>query len=86
MGNFMFRAEFRQSLSKNLHPKPYSVCDKAPVFPEYGLVKGVPVAEWIHFTLFRIVLPTIKLKAYAFGGLMNSATKRVHAMRVRGGG
>ena len=33
------------------------------------------VAEWIHFTLFWIVLPTIKLKVYTFLGLMNSATK-----------
>ena len=29
------------------------------------------VAEWIHFTLFGITLPTIKLKVY----IMNSATK-----------
>ena len=27
------------------------------------------VAEWIHFTLFGIMLPTIKLKVYTFGGL-----------------
>ena len=27
------------------------------------------VAEWIHFTLFGIILPTIKLKVYTFGGL-----------------
>ena len=33
------------------------------------------VAEWIHFTLFGIVLPTLKPKVYTFGGLMNSATK-----------
>ena len=33
------------------------------------------VAEWIHFTLFRIILPTIKLKVYTFEGPMNSATK-----------
>ena len=33
------------------------------------------VAEWIHFTLFGIRLPTVKLKVYTFGGLMNSATK-----------
>ena len=33
------------------------------------------VAEWIHFTLFGIILPTIKLKVYTSGGLMNSATK-----------
>ena len=29
---------------------------------------GVLVAEWIHFTLFGIILPTIKLKVYTFGG------------------
>ena len=34
------------------------------------------VAEWIHFTLLGIILPTIKPKVYTFGGLMNSATKR----------
>ena len=36
------------------------------------------VAEWIHFTLFEIILPTIKLKMYSvhFLGLMKSATKR----------
>ena len=33
------------------------------------------VAEWIHFTLFGIILPTIKGKCVHFGGLMNSATK-----------
>ena len=27
------------------------------------------VEEWIHFTLFGIILPTIKLKVYTFGGL-----------------
>ena len=27
------------------------------------------VAEWIDFTLFGIILPTIKLKVYTFGGL-----------------
>ena len=34
------------------------------------------VAEWIHFTLFGIILPTIKRKVYTFGGFMNSATKQ----------
>ena len=29
----------------------------------------VLVAEWIHFTLFGILLPTIKLKVFTFGGL-----------------
>ena len=27
------------------------------------------VAEWIHFTLFGMILPTIQLKVYTFGGL-----------------
>ena len=27
------------------------------------------VAEWIHFTLFGIILPTLKLKVHTFGGL-----------------
>ena len=27
------------------------------------------VAEWIHFTLFGIILPTLNLKVYTFGGL-----------------
>ena len=33
------------------------------------------VAEWIHFTLFGIISPTLKLNVYTFGGLVNSATK-----------
>ena len=37
------------------------------------------VAEWIHFTLFGIILPTIKLKVCTFGGLTNSATKMTFA-------
>ena len=55
------------------------------------------VAEWIHFTLFGIILPTIKLKVYTFGGLtlnpkplnlnpepglMNSATKYYQGSRL----
>ena len=31
------------------------------------------VAEWIHFRLLGIILPTIKLKVYTFLGLVNSA-------------
>ena len=27
------------------------------------------VAEWIHFTLFEIILPTVKRKVCTFGGL-----------------
>ena len=41
----------------------------------YGVYLYLLVAEWIHFTLFGIILPTIKLKVYTFWGLMNSATK-----------
>ena len=37
------------------------------------------VAEWIHFTLFGIILPTIKLKVCTFWGLTNSATKMTFA-------
>ena len=33
------------------------------------LVDKVLVAEWIHFTLWGIILPTIKLTVYTFGGL-----------------
>ena len=33
------------------------------------------VAEWIHFTLFGIILSNIKPKVYTFGGLKNSAAK-----------
>ena len=36
---------------------------------------SILVAEWIHFTLLGIVVPTIKLKVYTFLGLVNSATK-----------
>ena len=36
------------------------------------------VAEWIHFTLFGIILPTIKLKVYTFWWLMNSATTSLY--------
>ena len=35
---------------------------------DFGL-RIVLVAEWIHFTLFGIILRTIKLKVYTFGGL-----------------
>ena len=31
--------------------------------------KEALVAEWIHFTLCGIILPTIKLKVYTFWGL-----------------
>ena len=35
-----------------------------------GLGFGISsVAEWIHFTLFGIVLPTLKIKVYTFGAL-----------------
>ena len=41
--------------------------------PRYNLNYSVPcgplnlVAEWIHFTLFGIILPTIKLKSTLLG-------------------
>ena len=38
---------------------------------------GALVAELVHFTLFGIILPNIKLKVYTFFGLMNSASKRL---------
>ena len=44
-------------------------------YDELFLSRGSLVAEWIHFTLFGIILPTIKLKVYTFWGPMNSATK-----------
>ena len=34
-----------------------------------SMVMLILVAEWIHFTLFVIILPPIKLKVYTFGGL-----------------
>ena len=43
------------------------------------------VAEWIHFTLFGIIFPTIKLKVYTLGGLMNSATKSIVGGQPPGG-
>ena len=42
------------------------------------LIQYILVAEWLHFTLLGIILPTIKLKVYTFRGLMNSATKIVY--------
>ena len=33
------------------------------------MVQSFLVAEWIHFTLFGLILPTIKLKVYTFGNL-----------------
>ena len=47
-----------------------------PLFKEFSSAETLPsltheylVAEWIHFTLFGIILPTIKLKVYIFWGL-----------------
>ena len=33
------------------------------------------VAEWIHFALFGIILPTINTESVHFLGLMNSAAR-----------
>ena len=41
----------------------------------FGLAFRILVAGWMHFTLFGIIFPTIKLKVYTCWGLMNSATK-----------
>ena len=41
----------------------FTATDNLPVFFSYL------VAEWIHFTLFGVILPTIKLKVYTFWGL-----------------
>ena len=37
-------------------------------FRAVGLLLNL-VAEWIHFTLFGIILPTVKLNVYTFWGL-----------------
>ena len=42
------------------------------------------MAEWIHFTLFGIVVPTIKPKVYTVLGLMRSATKISYLILVGG--
>ena len=34
-----------------------------------GRLEGLLLAEWIHLTLFGIILLTIQLKVYTFGGL-----------------
>ena len=36
------------------------------------------VAEWIHFTLLGIILPTIKLKVYTFGGAYELSNYVLH--------
>ena len=35
----------------------------------HSIIYSYLVAEWIHFTLFGIILPTIKRKVYTLGGL-----------------
>ena len=40
-----------------------------PTFIASCLHDIILVAEWIHFTLLGIILPTIKLKVYTFWGL-----------------
>ena len=42
----------------------------------WGPQTFILVAEWIHFTLFGIISPTIRPKVH-FLGLMNSATNMV---------
>ena len=43
-------------------------CDKDGLSMHRQEVEAL-VAEWIHFTLFGIILPTIKLEVYTFWGL-----------------
>ena len=61
------------------HRAPYRSLDDSRRSPKMmiqmaqlsGNIRIAPylVAEWIHFTLFGIISPTIKLKVYTFGGL-----------------
>ena len=49
--------------------------------PEGAGLSGDLVAEWIHFTLLGIILPTIKLKVYTFWGLWTQQLSIVHPYR-----
>ena len=42
------------------------------------------VADWIHFTVFGIILPTIKLEAYTFWGLWTQQLRLGGVMQVYG--
>ena len=43
--------------------------DRGPENEDRALDHIILAAEWLHFTLFGIILPTIKLKVSTFGGL-----------------
>ena len=43
--------------------------------PRRVKVKVFLVAEWIHFTLFGIIITHYKTESVHFWGLMNSATR-----------
>ena len=45
----------------------HSALNPEPIDPKHDL--NPLVAQWIHFTLFGIILPTINLKVYTFWGL-----------------
>ena len=49
--------------------QPFSRKPSIPVVASVAPYAQTLVSEWIHFTLFGIVLPTMKLKVYTFGGL-----------------
>ena len=44
--------------------------------------EGYLVAEWIHFTFFVIILPTIKLKVYTFWAQQLRRARRCARIRV----
>ena len=48
---------------------PHAVDDPLNPLSPRPLVFSPDQAEWIHFTLFGILLPTIKPKVYTFRGL-----------------
>ena len=59
-----------QGLSMNC--TTYDGCEQIYTRGLQGLYKRFgdhfyPIAEWIHFTHFKIILPTIKPKGYTFG-------------------
>ena len=76
---FGFMSSPEKSIRKQLNPNWVGI---------EGLGFRYVVAEWIHFTLFGIILPTLKLKVCTFGGLMNLATKDIRiecrALRLKG--
>ena len=58
------RTRVHGRVEHQIHPSRTS----EPISVDYGRSEDL-VAEWIHFTLFGIMLPPIKLKVYTFWGL-----------------